>query len=126
MSHQMKQITPFVLCSDLERQIAFYTEVLGFELGFQAENYAFLRCGEVALRLLECPPREDGLTLGHNHSFYIDVADVDELYAQMLPQLKGLAPERLRAPFDQHYGQREFHVLDEDGAMILFGAPLTN
>jgi hypothetical protein len=28
---------------------------------------------------------------------------------------------RVRAPFDQPYGQREFHVLDEDGTLVFFG-----
>lgn len=27
-------------------------------------------------------------------------------------------------PFDQHYGQREFHVFDVDSAMALFGEPV--
>ncbi len=120
---EMKQITPFVLCSDLERQIGFYT-LLGFVLGFQADNYAFLRRDSVAIRLLECPAREDGLALGHDHSFYIDVKDLDALYRELASALETLPTERLRAPFDQPYGQREFHVMDEDGALVLFGAPI--
>ncbi len=118
---RMTQITPFVLCSDLERQVAFYCDALGFTLGFQADNYAFLRCQDVAVRLLECPPRADGKPLGHEHSFYIDVDDVDALYAALKPALDKLPDGRVRAPFDQPYQQREFHVLDEDGALVFFG-----
>lgn len=118
---ELQQITPFVLCSDIDHQIAFYCEVLGFEVGFQSDNYAFLRRGRVAVRLLECPPNPDGRPLGAEHSFYIDVIGLDALYASMKPQLDCLSKQRVRAPFDQPYGQREFHVLDEDGALVFFG-----
>lgn len=115
------QITPFVLCASLDRQIAFYRDRLGFELGFQEDNYAFMRHGAVAIRLLECPPREDGRPLGEDQSFYIDVEGIDALYESLKPGLDGLPEGRVRAPFDQPYNQREFHVLDEDGALVFFG-----
>ncbi len=118
---RLAQITPFVLASDLERQIAFYRDRLGFELTFHAENYAFLRRDDVAIRLIECPPREDGKALGDEHSFYIDVDEIDDLYDSLASGLADLPQGRVRAPFDQPYGQREFHVLDEDGALVFFG-----
>jgi len=111
------QITPFVRCASLARQRG----VLGFECAFQADNYAFLRHGRVALRLLECPPEPDGRTLGYNQSFYFDVEGIDALYGELKAGLDRLAPGRVRAPFDQDYGQREFHVLDEDGTLVFFG-----
>lgn len=124
MSGKLQQITPFVLCSSLEAQIAFYRDKLGFELGFQAENYAFLKREAVAIRLLECPPRPDGLALGQDQSFYIDVSGLDALYAELSSALSDLPAHRVRAPFDQPYGQREFHVLDEDGTLVFFGESL--
>jgi catechol 2,3-dioxygenase-like lactoylglutathione lyase family enzyme len=121
---ELLQVTPFVPCRDLQKQITFYCEVLGFTCSFQADNYAYLKQGRVALRLLECPARSDGLPLGGDLSFYIDTDDVDQLYQALMPGLSQLPPERLRAPFDQPYGQREFHVKDEDGALVFFGMPL--
>ncbi|TCL09735.1 glyoxalase/bleomycin resistance protein/dioxygenase superfamily protein [Shimia isoporae] len=121
---QLQQITPFVPCSNLERQIGFYRDVLGFEVGFQADNYAFLRRDCVAVRLVEVFPEVD---LGHPEregSFYIDVADLDALYAEMKAQLDKLPRERVRAPFNQDYGQREFHVADEDCTLVFFGQSL--
>ncbi|MEP2716330.1 VOC family protein [Pseudophaeobacter sp.] len=118
------QVTPFVLCSDLQRQIDFYCRVLGFACGFQADNYAYLNRGPVALRLLESPPNPDGRPLGGETSFYIDTDDVDALFTELSPELSLLPTGRLRAPFDQPYGQREFHVADEDGTLALFGMPI--
>ncbi len=48
---RMRRITPCVPCSDLERQIDFDRDVLGFEVGFHADNYAFPRRDQVAVRL---------------------------------------------------------------------------
>ena len=94
---------------------------LGFTIGFQADSYAFLRRDDVAIRLVEV---DAGVDLDHPErqgSFYIDVRDVDALYADLAPRLQTLPPARAGAPFDQDYGQREFHVLDEDCTLIFFG-----
>lgn len=115
------QLTPFVLCSSLQNQIDFYCDRLGFSCGFRQDNYAFLSLGSVAIRLLECPPRADGRLLGDEHSFYVDVDGIDALYAELESGLADLPKGRVRAPFDQPYLQREFHVIDEDGTLVFFG-----
>ncbi len=115
----LKQITPFVPCNNLARQIAFYCDVLGFEVGFAAENYAFLRRGSVAVRLIEVDGPED--MTGKETSFYIDVMGIDALFEDMREVLSSLPEGRVRAPFDQPYGQREFHVLDDDRNLVFFG-----
>ncbi len=118
---QILQLTPFVLCSSLDDQIEFYCTRLGFSCTFKQENYAFLRLGSVAIRLLECPPRSDGKPLGDNQSFYIDVDEIDALYEELSAGLADLPEGRVRPPFDQPYQQREFHVIDEDGTLIFYG-----
>lgn len=118
---RLHQITPFVPCTSLDRQITFYRDILGFIVGFQADNYAFLKRDDVAVRLVEV---DAGVDLSHPEregSFYIDVKDIDALYAALKPKLQTLPPARVRAPFDQDYGQREFHVLDEDCTLVFFG-----
>jgi catechol 2,3-dioxygenase-like lactoylglutathione lyase family enzyme len=53
MTFQLTQITPFVPCTNLKSQIAFYRGVLGFTVTFELENYAFLKRDKVAIRLVE-------------------------------------------------------------------------
>ncbi|MGD9802770.1 MAG: bleomycin resistance protein [Hyphomicrobiaceae bacterium] len=118
---RMMQITPFVPCTSLEPQVAFYRDVLGFTVGFQDGNYAFLRRDGVAVRLLEVDCDVNLRSPDREQSFYIDVDDVDALYAELAPQLAALPAGRVRAPFDQPYGQRELHVIDEDCSLIFFG-----
>jgi len=119
---RLKQITPFVPCTSLETQVAFYRDVLGFEVGFLAEGvYAFLRRDAVAVRLVQVSDTVDLRHKERGSSFYIDVEDIDALWLEMQPRLAGLAEGRVRAPFNQYYGQREFHVADEDCTLVYFG-----
>ncbi len=118
---RLHQITPFVPCTSLDRQVEFYRDILGFTVGFQADNYAFLRRDDVAVRLVEVDADVDLSAPEREGSFYIDVQDIDALYADLEPKLKKLPPARVRAPFNQDYGQREFHVSDEDCTLIFFG-----
>lgn len=118
---RLKQLTPFVPCTVLARQIAFYRGVLGFTLGFEAENYAFLHRDGAAVRLVQVDADVDLTHPEREGSFYIDVDGIDELYAQLEPRLRQLPKGRVRAPFDQPYGQREFHVADEDCTLVFFG-----
>ncbi|WP_424986022.1 bleomycin resistance protein [Microbulbifer sp. S227A] len=121
MQPRLTQITPFVPCTSLAAQIAFYRGVLGFALGYRAENYAFLRRDAVAIRLVEVDATVDLAHPEREGSFYIDVTGIDALYQGLRPGLDTLPPERVRAPFDQDYGQREFHVADEDCTLVFFG-----
>lgn len=118
---KLTQITPFIPCTRLSDQIGFYRDRLGFELGFQAENYAFLKRDSVAVRLVEVYASVDLKHPEREGSFYIDVEGIDAVWEEMVPRLKGLAEGRVRAPFDQDYGQREFHVADEDCTLVYFG-----
>jgi catechol 2,3-dioxygenase-like lactoylglutathione lyase family enzyme len=115
------QITPFMHVEDLDKALAFFTDILGFTVGFRAANYAYVRREQVAFRLLEqCGP--EGAPPGNRRfAYYIDVRDVDALYAELKPKLDTLPPGDVKAPFDQPYEQRELLVLAPDGNLIAFG-----
>ena len=57
---------------------------------------------------------------------YICVENINGLFDQMKVALEGLPEGRFKAPFNQPYGQREFHVIDEDSVLIFFGEPASN
>jgi catechol 2,3-dioxygenase-like lactoylglutathione lyase family enzyme len=122
------QVTPCLHVSNLERAVAFFTDILGFEALVHARDYAYLHRETVGIRILE---REgpngapDGAPPGNRRfTSYIDVRDVDGLYAELKPKLDTLPPGDVYGPVDQHYGQREFFVLAPDGNLIAFGQPI--
>lgn len=123
---RLTRLTPFVPCTSLAKQIGFYRDVLGFHCGFQADNYAFLQRDAAAVRLVEVSADVDLSLPDREGSFYIDTQGLDALYLKLKPALDTLASDRVRAPFDQPYGQREFHVADEDCTLIFFGEAIAS
>ena len=118
---KLRQITPFVPVSNLEKSVDFFVRILGFNCPFETEKHAYVQRQNVALRLVELHPPVDLTEECREQSCYIDVDNIDALYQDMKPMLDTLPAGRVRAPFDQSYGQREFHVKDEDALLIFFG-----
>ena len=113
------RITPFLMCRSLDKTLPFYA-ALGFECTFRGTEpgYAFV-CGKgCAIRLLETDV--DLTDERREQMIYLDVPDVDALWEELRGFLETLPPERVRAPFDQPYGQREMHVI-EGPNLLLFG-----
>ncbi len=115
------QVTPFMHVDDLDRALTFFTDILGFEIPFRVANYAYLHRETVGFRILE-QSGADGAPPGNRRfAYYIDVRDVDRLYAELKPKLDTLPEGDVYGPVDQSYGQRELLVLAPDGNLIAFG-----
>jgi catechol 2,3-dioxygenase-like lactoylglutathione lyase family enzyme len=110
--------------TDIESALRFFTETLGFETLLRFENYAYLEREGVGFRLLE-ERGPDGAPPGNRRfAYYIDVHDVDALYAELKPKLDELPPGDVHGPANKRYGQRELLVLAPDGNLIAFGQPV--
>lgn len=106
---------------DLERAIAFFTDILGFEVGFRVADYAYVSRENVGFRMMQ-NKGSDGAPPGNRRfAYYIDVRDVDQLYSELKPKLDTLPKGDIYGPVNQHYGQRELLVLAPDGNLIAFG-----
>lgn len=55
------------------------------------------------------------------YAYYVDVRDVDQLYAELKPKLDTLPEDDIHGPADEDYGQRELSVVAPDGNLIVFG-----
>lgn len=115
------QITPFMHVAELDRALDFFTDILGFTVGYRDAGYAYLHREKVAFRILGL---EKGRTVppgDRRCASYIDVVDVDRLYAELKPKLDTLPDKDVHGPIDRDYGQRELLVLAPDGNLIAFG-----
>lgn len=120
---QLEGIAPIVPVRDEVASIAFYVHKLGFTLRFHNADarYALLARDEAAVALIGARDEAALKATANNISAYIWVADLDGLWAEMALTLAELPEGRVRAPFHQDYGMREFHVKDPDGFLIFFG-----
>ena len=118
------QITPFLHVPDLERAIELFAGTLTFKVLYRESDYAYLEFGGAGLRILAEPRRHlcpDGKA---RVAVYVDVPDVDTLYAQLLPRLALLPAADVEPPLDKPWKQREFQVRLPDGDWLTFGQPV--
>jgi catechol 2,3-dioxygenase-like lactoylglutathione lyase family enzyme len=115
------QVTPFMHVEDIEKALAFFTGILGFETRFREANYAYLHRETVGFRILEQRGKDGAPPGNRRFAYYIDVRDVDQLYLELKPKLDSLPQGDVYGPVNQTYGQRELLVLAPDGNLIAFG-----
>jgi catechol 2,3-dioxygenase-like lactoylglutathione lyase family enzyme len=118
------QITPFMVVDDLERAVKFFTDILGFQALIHSHDYAYLHRETAGIRILEMHGPEGAPPGNRRFSYYIDVRDVDSLYAELKPKLDTLPKADVHGPANKPYGQRELLILAPDGNLIAFGQAL--
>lgn len=120
------QITPFMHVDDLHRAVSFFTDVLGFKALIHVDDYAYLHRETAGMRILQ-NRGDDGAPPGNRRfCYYIDVHDVDALYAELKPKLDTLPHGDVHGPMDKPYGQRELLVLAPDGNLLAFGQAIAD
>src|SRR5947209_9633968 len=114
------QVTPFLHVPDINAAVQWFHDTLGFELLHRHSDYAYMEREGVGFRLLQ-QSGENVMDGNRRFAYYIDVRDVDALYADLKPKLDQLPPRDVYGPVNQAYGQRELLVLAPDGNLIAFG-----
>lgn len=119
---KIHQITPFLHVPDLQAALAFFCDMLTFELKFRESNYAYVELAGCGLRLLEEPTRRLTADGKARVAVYIDVADIDMLHASLSPVLASLPPDHVEPLMNKPWHQREFQVRMPDGDWLTFGS----
>ena len=121
MADNFIRITPFIGVPDIEKAVAFF-EMLGFTSHFRMGTYAYVQRECAGVRLLQNDGDGDGAPPGNRRfAYYIDVEDIEKLYAELKPKLDTLPRGDVHGPADKEYGQRELCILAPDGNLLVFG-----
>ena len=119
------QVTPFMVVDDIEQALTFFTDILGFEVLLRYPDYAYVHRETVGFRIREQKEPEGAPPGNRRFAYYIDVRDVDKLYADLKPKLDKLPPGDVHGPADKPYHQRELLVLAPDGNLLAFGQAIS-
>jgi len=86
------RITPFMHVEDVDRAVRFFVEVLGFKAWIHVRDYAYVQRETAGVRILQASqaPGEEQRPGNRAFRYYIDVEDVDELYAELKPKIDAL------------------------------------
>ena len=119
------RLTPILTTDDMDATIAFYRDVLDFEvtgkLPEENPTWCFLRRDDAAI-MFTSPEEHDHDHEHHESSeenrlwtMYVYSDDVETLWEEFRDE------PNVAYPFDTHYGMREFGIRDSDGYMLSFG-----
>jgi lactoylglutathione lyase len=119
------QIIPELLVEDMAKSIAFYQEMLGFDLevSFPESNpiFAQMKNGDAKLMLyvrkdFEAEiPKLKQLKIGGSFLLYMKVADIEQLYLKIKDKVKIIQPLHRT-----EYGSQEFSIEDINGYFLAF------
>jgi len=102
---------------NVDRAVAYYRDVLGFEPDFHFGNYAGMHFGEFYVHL--CGHQIWSRPVGGGAAM-VFCDEVDGYCAQ----ISGLGAKIEAAPADQQYEMRDFVTRDLDGNLLTFGCEL--
>lgn len=108
----LEKALPELPCDDVAAAVAYYRDVLGFQVNYQQHDLGVMERDDVTLLLVPRARAGVGAT-----EFY--VRDADALYIE----LRGSGANVLGEPVSQPWGLRDFHVLDLDGNRLSFAQP---
>lgn len=115
----LKYTVPILASLDEEETIKFYTEKLGFTFHSSWEGYLILSKDDVQVHLW---PTTDPV-IPKNTGCYINVTEVDKLYAEYEP-LGVVHPNgKLEV---KPWEMKQFSILDNNGNIIHFGENMSD
>ena len=121
---RLARVTPMVPVADMDAAVAFYTDVLGFDCPMRTAQHCYVQRDDIALRLIAPGPDKD---LDHPNAqmhCYVDVTDIDTLFAEWEPRLRAHPTARFTHPQDKPWGMRQFDLLPGGCLQLSFGQPV--
>ena len=103
-----------LVVDDLDRSVAFYTDVLGLTLAHRAGAYAQFDTGTCRLALYERAAMDALVGPGATFEIGFKVDDVDARFAELVAAGATAAVE----PATRPWGQRTAYVRDPDGHLV--------
>ncbi len=120
------KVTPGLCVASIEKSVAFYRDVLGFNVGFEMSGpdgrlaHADVSRGEASVMFdrLDWIPEESRSNLGNGTSLYFNVGDADiDAYYESIRAAGAHIDQEIQ---DQFWGDRSFTIHDPDGYHLSF------
>jgi catechol 2,3-dioxygenase-like lactoylglutathione lyase family enzyme len=125
---EWNKMVPELTVFDFDKSLKFYTEVLGFEVMFTREGFAYIKQETVQI-MLEQYSEDIWLTgkleapLGRGINFQIEFDNIEPIYQRLkamdYPFFRD-SKDVWRKTGDIQSGQREFLIQDPDGYLLRF------
>jgi catechol 2,3-dioxygenase-like lactoylglutathione lyase family enzyme len=126
MAYVLNKLTPNLIVSDVARSVAFYRDVLGFQVQQTVPDaapfvFAIVTSGsvEIFLNALDAAVQEypafKDRPIGGTLTLFIEVEGIRRVHEAIAAKVRVVMPLE-----DKWYGMTEFAFLDPDGYVITF------
>ena len=95
-------LSPMIPSFNIRETTLFFTDLFNFEIARDEGNYVIVYKDNHLIHILNA-----GLNTGEME-FYLEVDEIDSLWRQVADQLTDI---KVKPPFNQDYGMREFHLI---------------
>jgi predicted enzyme related to lactoylglutathione lyase len=116
----VKRISPMLAVADMQETIAFYRDVLRFEVEMESPEYSVISCDGATVHLMKAASDEVMACVRGHTEIYIEVDDITALWEHVEPMKDRF---KIRGLVDQPYGMTEFHIGDPNDCLVFVGQP---
>lgn len=119
---RIRQISPMLAVADMEETLAFYAEVLGFNVVLRDPDYSIVEKDGTTIHFTKAADDSVMQAVRGHASIYIEVEDIQPLWQRVQPYRNRY---KITEPSVRSYGMTEFHVNDPNDCLIFVGQETT-
>jgi hypothetical protein len=109
--YKAKSLSPMIPSFNMKEAVAFFKDLLHFNVFMDEETYAILYKDNSSVHVLRA-----GADIGEME-FYLEVDDIDQVWESIKDKLAGI---KFKEPFDREYGMREIHIIIPQTKTLMF------
>jgi catechol 2,3-dioxygenase-like lactoylglutathione lyase family enzyme len=122
-AYTVKQISPMLAVADMTETLRFYSEVLGFNIYAESEDYSIIERNGFPIHLIKAADAAVMEAVRGHTEIYIEVSDIESLWKHVQTFRDKY---KIRDLFNRSYGMTEFHLGDPNGCLIFVGERTAN
>jgi predicted enzyme related to lactoylglutathione lyase len=122
-AHTVKQISPMLAVADMKETVTFYSDVLGFNVYVESEEYSIIERDGFPIHLMKAADASVMDAVRGHTQIYIEVADIKSLWKRVQNYRDKY---KVRDLFDREYGMTEFHIEDPNNCLVFVGERTAN
>lgn len=120
---RIRQISPMLAVADMDETLAFYSDVLGFEVVVKATDYSIVERDGATIHFTKAADESVMQAVRGHASIYIEVDDIQAIWQRVQP-FRGRC--KITELSERTYGMTEFHVNDPNDCLIFVGQETRN
>ena len=117
-SYTARNISPMLAVADMEKTLAFYHDMLGFNAMMKSSEYSIVERDGQTIHFMKAASEEVMKCVRGHTEIYIEVSGIHALW-EHVKTFKDRY--RIRDLFDREYGMTEFHIGDPNECLVFVG-----